>query len=66
MQICKRYITKFENYTSRNVEGPILVLGWAFHILGGTIFNYYKIQVNDHPRKYIKKNLLGLYIGERK
>jgi len=30
------------------------------------VLNYYKIQINNHPRKYIKKNLLGLYMGERK
>jgi hypothetical protein len=49
----QKYITKFENCTTWNVEGPILVLGQAFHILGGTIFNYYKIQVNNHLNKYI-------------
>jgi hypothetical protein len=35
-------------------------------MLGGTILNYYKIQVNNHPKKYIKKNLPGPYMGERK
>jgi hypothetical protein len=44
MQICKRYITEFENCTFRNVEG--------------TVFNYCKIQARERPENIKEKSPL--------
>jgi hypothetical protein len=63
MQICKRYITVFENCTFRNAEGSVQAVR-VFHISEGTIFNYCKIQVSNRPTNTLRKHYWVVTVGK--